>query len=142
MADQKLLTFLMFAGKQNGKCEEAVHLYISLFPGSKILELERYSATEQLHAGTAAGHVKKTRFTLNASIQFLASDAGTAHPWAFTPAVSIFVQCDNEAELDRVFSKLSEHGSVQMPPENYGFSKKFAFVTDRYGVSWQLNLKA
>ena len=46
-----------------------------------------------------------------------------------------------EAELDAAFGRLTEGGSVLMPPANYGFSAKFAWVNDRFGVSWQLNLR-
>jgi predicted 3-demethylubiquinone-9 3-methyltransferase (glyoxalase superfamily) len=51
------------------------------------------------------------------------------------------VNCESEAEIDSLYEKLSEGGGVMMPLDNYGFSKKFAWVGDRYGVSWQLNLK-
>lgn len=62
------------------------------------------------------------------------------HPFDFTPAVSLFVDFDSAEELDRVFAALSEGGFVMMPLDNYGFSERFAFIQDRYGVSWQLNL--
>jgi predicted 3-demethylubiquinone-9 3-methyltransferase (glyoxalase superfamily) len=54
--------------------------------------------------------------------------------------MSIFVECDNEAELDRVFAALGEGGKILMPPGNYGFSTKFGWCNDRFGVSWQINL--
>ncbi|MDD2286157.1 MAG: VOC family protein [Paludibacter sp.] len=52
-----------------------------------------------------------------------------------------YVECENENELERLFSKLSENGMVMMPLDNYGFSQKFAWVADRFGISWQLNLQ-
>ncbi|MBT5874623.1 MAG: VOC family protein, partial [Candidatus Latescibacteria bacterium] len=58
----------------------------------------------------------------------------------FTPAISFFVECESESELDGAFKSLSDAGSVLMPPDNYGFSTKFTWVNDRFGVSWQLNL--
>ena len=67
-------------------------------------------------------------------------DSSVKHDFAFTPAISFFITCDSEAEIDNLFAKLSEDGGVFMPPDNYGFSKKFAWVSDRFGVSWQLNL--
>ena len=54
--------------------------------------------------------------------------------------MSLFVDCESEAELDAAFAKLSADGTVMMPPDNYGFSSKFAWVSDRFGVSWQLYL--
>jgi predicted 3-demethylubiquinone-9 3-methyltransferase (glyoxalase superfamily) len=60
--------------------------------------------------------------------------------FTFTSAMSIFVQCDSEEEIDTLYTRFTEGGSAQMPLDNYGFSKKFAWVADRYRVSWQLNL--
>ena len=69
----------------------------------------------------------------------MAMDSGLDHRFTFTPASSIFVQCESQEELDRAFTKLSDGGKVHMPPGNYGFSQKFTWVDDRYGVSWQLS---
>jgi len=71
----------------------------------------------------------------------VAFDSPVKHPFSFTPSISIFVECENEAELDEAFQQLSTGGQVLMPPGNYGFSTKFGWVNDRFGVSWQLNLQ-
>jgi len=78
-------------------------------------------------------------FDLNGN-QFMCSDSPPIHDWGFTPAVSNYFECKDEAELERLFSKLSENGSVTMPLNNYGFSQKFGWVIDQFGMSWQLNL--
>lgn len=62
------------------------------------------------------------------------------HQFTFTPSISLFVECENESELDEAFNKLSAGGMVLMPLNNYGFSKKFGWLNDRFRVSWQLNL--
>ena len=67
-------------------------------------------------------------------------DSPAPHNFTFTPSASLFVECADEAELDQAFATLSEGGAVLMPPGDYGFSRKFAWVGDRFGVSWQLNL--
>ena len=54
--------------------------------------------------------------------------------------ISLFVDCANEAEIDRLFAELSEGGSVLMPLAAYPFSRKFGWLADKFGVSWQLNL--
>ena len=54
--------------------------------------------------------------------------------------MSLFVECETEAELDNAFEALAAGGAVLMPINNYGFSRKFGWVNDRFGVSWQLNL--
>ena len=132
---QKLTTCLMFVGDQYGKAEEAMNLYVSLFENSRIFEVERYGADEEEREGT----VKQARFSL-AGQAFIAMDSGQQHDFTFTPAISIFVDCDRETELDEVCTGLSDGGMVLMPLQEYPFSGKFAWVQDRYGVSWQLNL--
>jgi predicted 3-demethylubiquinone-9 3-methyltransferase (glyoxalase superfamily) len=67
-------------------------------------------------------------------------DSSMKHDFTFTPAISLFVNCDTEEELGELFATLSQGGQVFMPLDTYPFSKKFGWVADRYGVSWQLNL--
>ena len=67
-------------------------------------------------------------------------DSPVQHQFTFTPAVSLFVQCESEEELRHLAAALGEGGGVLMPLNNYGFSRLFAWVSDRFGVSWQLNL--
>jgi len=62
------------------------------------------------------------------------------HQFTFTPSISLFVDCDSETELEELFSRLSAGGAVLMPLDNYGFSTRFGWVNDRFGLSWQLNL--
>jgi len=70
----------------------------------------------------------------------MASENTMDHQFDFTPAISIFVECENEDEITRFHAELSKNGKEFMPMDNYGFSKKFCWIEDRYGVSWQLNL--
>jgi predicted 3-demethylubiquinone-9 3-methyltransferase (glyoxalase superfamily) len=124
-------TMLMF----EGKAEEAMRFYVSLFAGSEVTSVERYGPGEQ----GAEGSVKKADFTL-AGHRLSCIDSPIKHGFTFTPSISLFIDCEDEAELDRAFSQLSAAGAVLMPPGNYGFSTKFTWVNDRFGVSWQLNL--
>jgi predicted 3-demethylubiquinone-9 3-methyltransferase (glyoxalase superfamily) len=123
-------TFLMF----EGKAEEAMTFYVSLFRGA-VTRVEKYGPGEPGKEGS----VKKADFTL-AGHRLACIDSPVRHAFTFTPSVSLFVDCEDEAELDRAFAALSEGGTVMMPPGNYGFSRKFTWVSDRFGVSWQLNL--
>jgi predicted 3-demethylubiquinone-9 3-methyltransferase (glyoxalase superfamily) len=127
-----LTPFLMFTGA----CEEAINFYVELFPGAEITLLERYGVGEQ----GAEGTVKRAAFIL-AGQPLLAIDSPPVHAFTFTPSMSLAVDCESEAELDRLVSELAVDGSILMPPSNYGFSQKFAWVNDRFGVSWQLNLQ-
>lgn len=124
--------FLMF----EGSAEAALRFYVSLFRNSEITQIERYGPGEM----GAEGSVKRADFVL-AGQPVICIDSPAKHAFTFTPSVSLFVECEDEAELDRVFAQLTEGGGVLMPPNNYGFSTKFAWVNDRYGVSWQLNLR-
>jgi predicted 3-demethylubiquinone-9 3-methyltransferase (glyoxalase superfamily) len=123
-------TFLMF----EGKAEEAMHLYVSLFPSSEIKSIERYGAEEDGEEGS----VKRADFTV-AGHPLVCIDSPVKHAFTFTPSVSLFVKCESEEELDAAYAKLSTDGQLLMPPGNYGFSRKFVWLNDRYGVSWQLN---
>ena len=67
-------------------------------------------------------------------------DSNIKHEFDFTPSFSIFITCDTEEETDHLYEKLLKGGHPLMPIGNYGFSKKFGWVNDRYGVSWQINL--
>ena len=128
----KVTPFLMF----DGFAEEAMRFYIALFPGSGIIRLERYGPGEP----GAEGSVKRAGFTV-AGQEVICIDSPAKHAFSFTPSISLFVECESEAEFDVAFGKLSTGGAVLMPVDNYGFSRKFGWIADRYGVSWQLNLK-
>jgi len=127
----KLTTFLMFSGA----AEEAMTFYMSLFPNSRIIALERYGPGEPGPEGT----VKQAVFELNAT-RLMCIDSPVQHAFTFTPAMSLFIDCDDQNQLDTLFERLSEGGQTLMPLDSYGFSRKFAWVQDKYGVSWQLNL--
>jgi predicted 3-demethylubiquinone-9 3-methyltransferase (glyoxalase superfamily) len=121
----KIQPFLMF----EGKAEEAMTFYVSLYPGSEITELVRYGS----------GSIMRAAFTVGGQ-SILCTDSTVHHAFTFTPAISLFVSCDSEAEIRRLAAALSEGGSEFMPLDDYGFSRLFAWVSDRFGVSWQLNL--
>src|SRR5262245_45898047 len=99
-------TFLMF----EGVAEEAMRFYVSLFAGSEVRKIERYGPGEQ----GAEGTVKVADFTL-AGHPLRCIDSPAKHAFTFTPSISLFVECDDEAELDRAFHRLSEGGAVLMP---------------------------
>lgn len=124
--------FLMF----EGRAEEAMNFYISLFADGRIDDIKRYPA-----GGAAkAGSVMTARFTIGDQT-FMVTDSIVKHEFTFTPAMSIFVECADEAELADRAVTLADGGQIYMPMDNYGFSRKFAWVGDRFGVSWQLNLQ-
>jgi predicted 3-demethylubiquinone-9 3-methyltransferase (glyoxalase superfamily) len=128
----KVRPFLMF----EGKAEEAMRFYVSLIPGSEILEMVRYGPGQP----GPEGSVMRALVSLGGQI-VLCTDSYVKHNFTFTPSISLFVQCDSEEEVTRLSSALAEGGAVLMELANYGFSRLFAWVNDRFGVSWQLNLE-
>ncbi|MEW9182124.1 VOC family protein [Bacillus mycoides] len=129
--NQKITTFLMF----EGKAEEAMNFYTSLFNQSEIVSISRYDENGPGKEGT----VIHETFTLNGQ-EFMCIDSYVKHDFTFTPAMSLYVTCDTEEEIETVFNKLAQDGKVLMPLGSYPFSKKFGWLNDKYGVSWQLTL--
>lgn len=129
--NQKITTFLMF----EGKAEEAMNFYTSLFDQSEIVSISRYDENGPGKEGT----VIHATFTLNGQ-EFMCIDSYVNHNFTFTPAMSLYVTCETEEEIDTVFYKLAQDGAILMPLGSYPFSKKFGWLNDKYGVSWQLTL--
>ena len=128
---QSIRTFLMFEGKAG----EAINFYVSAFKLSQINNVDRYGINE---AGKE-GSVKTATFTIKGQ-EFMCIDSYVKHGFSFTPAMSLFVNCDSEEEINGLFENLSAGGQIMMPLGVYPFSKKFAWVSDKYGVSWQLSI--
>ena len=74
-------------------------------------------------------------------IPLLLSNAAITGPFTFTPAMSLFVDFQTRDELESAFATLSSGGQVFMPLNDYGFSTRFGWCADRFGVSWQLNFQ-
>ncbi len=122
---------LMFAGDAS----PAIELYKSTFPSFQVESLERYGPGEPGKEGS----VKRAEALLS-GLPIIVIDSPVEHDFTLTPAISLFVDCDSHEELDAAFSALSAEGQVYMPPDNYGFSSRFGWCSDRYGVSWQLSV--
>ncbi len=130
---KQIATFLTF---QKEDAEQAMNFYVELFDNSEIDNLNRWGKDGPGKEGT----IMHATFNLNGK-QFMCSDSPAIHDWNFTPAVSNYIECSDESELERLFTKLSENGKIMMPLNDYGFSQKFGFVEDKFGISWQLNLQ-
>lgn len=114
---QKITTFLWF----NDKAEEAANFYVSLFPNSKIGSISRNG-----DAGPGPkGSVLTVTFQLEGQ-NFIALNGGPH--FSFTPAISLFVNCESQGEVDRLWDKLSEGGKKD----------RCGWLQDRYGLSWQI----
>jgi predicted 3-demethylubiquinone-9 3-methyltransferase (glyoxalase superfamily) len=114
---QRITTFLTF----NNQAEEAVNLYVSIFPNSRILSINRYGEGAPIPAGT----VMSATFELDGQ-QFTALNGGPH--FTFSDGISLFVSCQTQEEVDELWEKLSAGGS----PGPCGWLK------DKFGVSWQI----
>jgi predicted 3-demethylubiquinone-9 3-methyltransferase (glyoxalase superfamily) len=114
---QKITPFLWF----DGKAEEAANFYVSIFKNSKIENIARY--------GDAGPGPKGTVMVVGFQIEgqkFTALNGGPIY--TFSPAISFYVNCETQAEVDELWNKLSAGGrEIQC-----------GWLTDRYGVSWQI----
>lgn len=106
MTTQKVTTFLWF----NGQAQEAAAFYTSLFKDSRVVSSNPMSVAFELGGQ-----------------QYLGLNGGPAY--SFTPAVSLFVSCDDQAEVDRLWDAFLSHG---------GKPTQCGWLTDRYGLSWQI----
>jgi len=131
---QKITPFLWF----DNNAEEAMNFYTSVFKNSKVVHIKRYpDVAMNEHMEGMQGKVLTGVFELNGQ-QFMALDGGPI--FTFTPAISFFVNCETEEEIDELWKKLSENGKVLMELNKYPWSEKYGWTNDKYGVSWQLML--
>jgi predicted 3-demethylubiquinone-9 3-methyltransferase (glyoxalase superfamily) len=114
---QKITTFLTF----NDRAEEAVNFYTSVFKNSKILSTSRYG---DLGPGPK-GSLMTATFQL-AGQEFMALNGGPS--FKFAQGISLFVNCETQAEIDELWEKLSEGGE----------KVACGWLTDKFGVSWQI----
>ena len=126
---QQLTPHLMF---QDGRAEEAMNFYVSTF-GGEVIMLQHYGA----EAPEREGKVQLAIFNI-AGLQLNIMDSPVAHDFDFTPSMSLSFQCETEEQFDRIYAALSTDGQTMMPKSDYGFGP-YAWLNDRFGVSWQLS---
>lgn len=114
---QKITPFLWY----DGKAEEAANLYTSIFKNSKIISTMYYGEGSPAPAGS----VMSVTFEIEG--QQLVAFNGGPH-FKFTPAISLFVNCYSQAEVDELWDKLSEGGRKD----------RCGWLQDKYGLSWQI----
>jgi len=114
---QKITPFLWF----DGKAEEAMNFYVSVFKNSKVGRVTRYGEGGPGPKGT----VMSATFQLDGQ-DFFALNGGPQ--FTFSPAISFFVNCETQQEVDELWKKLSEGGEKQ----------RCGWLKDKYGLSWQI----
>lgn len=121
---QKIAPFLLFVGDHAGQAEKAINFYTSLFKNSSISQIERYGAGQPEPEGT----IVHSRFSLEGE-EFMAMDSSLEHAFTFTPAISFYVNCDSQAEVDDLWATLSSNG---------GRTDQCGWLQDQFGISWQI----
>jgi len=114
---QKITPFLWF----DGKAEEAMNFYVSVFKNSKVVSVTRYGEAGPGPKGT----VMSATFQLDGQ-QFYALNGGPQ--FTFSPAISFFVNCETQQEVDELWEKLSDGGRKD----------RCGWLQDKYGLSWQI----
>lgn len=114
---QKITPFLWF----NGQAEEAMNFYTSIFKNSKAINVSRYGEGGPGQKGS----VMSATFQLEGQT-FMALNGGPQ--FTFTPAISLFVNCETQEEVDELWRKLSAGGSEE----------RCGWLRDKYGLSWQI----
>jgi predicted 3-demethylubiquinone-9 3-methyltransferase (glyoxalase superfamily) len=114
---QTITPFLWF----DGKAEEAMNFYVSTFKNSKIVSVTRYGEGGPLPKGA----VMTATFQFDGQ-EFFALNGGPQ--FTFSPAVSFFVNCETQQDVDELWEKLSEGGEKQ----------RCGWLKDKYGLSWQI----
>ncbi|WP_036383798.1 VOC family protein [Muricauda sp. MAR_2010_75] len=124
---QKITPFLWF----DDQAEKAINFYVSLFPNSKINSMKRWPKGGPFPSNT----IQTGSFDLN-GVTFHAFDAGPQ--FQLNPSISFFALFETKEEVDTIWEGLSDGGRVLMPLDSYPWSEHYGWVTDRFGVSWQI----
>lgn len=122
---QKIAPCLLFVGDRVGKVEDAMRFYTSLFPDSAIDSIARYEKDDVDREGL----IKHAEFRLAGQL-FMAMESSLGHAFGFTGAISFFVKCRTQQEVDRFWSALTAGGDPR--------TQQCGWLADRYGVYWQI----
>ena len=126
---QKIIPCLWF----DNEAEEAAEFYTSIFPNSKIKHIEKYVVDTP--SNKPIGSVMTVTFELNGK-EFMALNGGDF--FKPNPSISFHIKCKTIEEVDSYYEKLSQNGKVLMELNEYPFSKRYAWVEDKFGISWQI----
>lgn len=131
LPDQRLTAFLAFGGN----AEEAMRFYEKSLPSSKIVSLVHFGKNEP--HGDEGKVLSGTLSFAGQAIMFMDMQAAYPPP-PFSWSSSLLINCRSESEFDSIFECLSKDGTVMMGPEPVMHMRKCTWVTDRFGVTWQL----
>jgi predicted 3-demethylubiquinone-9 3-methyltransferase (glyoxalase superfamily) len=131
---QKITPFLWF----DTRAEEAANFYTSIFESSKILNVSRYNESSAKATGMKVDSAFVVSFQLEGQ-DFTAMNAGPH--FKLNESISLFAYCESEEKIENVYNKLCENGKVLFSLDKYDWSPKYAWVIDKFGLSWQLDVE-
>ena len=118
----------------DGNAAEAIALYLEAFPEAVLLEMSDYGAD----AKSMSGKVRSATLAIYGNnIRII--DSPVMHGFAFTPAVSLYIELADEAALFHAYETLAKRGTVLLAIDSYPHSPNYGWLTDRFGVSWQIS---
>ena len=115
------------------RAQEALDFYSSIFPSFSLISLNHHAEPHQELVMLAIFSIKGQ--------EIMISDSFVSHDWHITPGISFFIDLVDEENLDALSKSLEEQGKIHMPADDYGFSRRFTWVEDKFGVNWQLNVE-
>ena len=115
------------------RAQEALDFYSSVFSSFSLISLNHHAEPHDELVMLAVFSIKGQ--------EIMISDSFVSHEWVITPGISFFIDLDQEDELDALVKSLEQQGKIHMPANDYGFSKRFAWVEDKFGINWQLNVE-
>ena len=119
----KITPFLTFSGKYQGMAEEAINFYVSQFKNSGIQSIMHYNESDI----GQTGKVVHAEFKLHGQ-KFMAMDSAIEMQFTFTPAISYFVNCKTQREIDDYWEKFSDGGKKM----------QCGWLKDKFGITWQI----
>ena len=123
----------------DGNAKEAAELYTSLFPDSQIKIISYFGKEGQEIHKQEEGQVLTVNFTLHSQPVTILNGGPM---YKLNPSVSLYVACQKAEEVDFIYKKLADGGMVMMQLGRYAWSERYAWISDRFGVSWQIALDA
>ena len=129
----RLFPYLSFAGN----CEEALTFYKEAL-GGEIVQLGRYGESPMKSPVEYANKIIHARLRFGDAL-LMASDVMQGHPFSVGENISLSVDCNNNEQLENVFSKMGAGGEITMPLQEQFWGAKFGMLTDKFGIHWMFN---
>ncbi len=120
------MPFLTF----EGRAFEALEYYKEVFHHFDIIQMVNY---------TDSNKIQQAIIRIG-DMHLMLGDSDVPSEFTFTPSMSVYIECEDMNEIELLYRKLKKNGAIHIPLDDYNMSKRYAWIQDQFGVSWQLNL--